>query len=86
MDNEDYDTKMQELTHDVYPKLNKDPTSTLKTQTSKLITNSTFPDNIKVVLIPKKPSSLRLYGLTKIHKINMLLRPIVSPINSLIYK
>lgn len=80
MDKNDYDTKMRELlTHDVYPKLNKDQ------PTSKLIRNSTLPDNIKAELIPKNSVSPSLYGFHKIHKINASLRSTVNTINSSTY-
>ncbi|XP_014488139.1 PREDICTED: uncharacterized protein LOC106751668 [Dinoponera quadriceps] len=85
MDIKDYDSKLQaHLAKDIFEKLRKNLTSALKKQTTKLIKNSKLSD-----LIKNQPSNLvypRLYGLPKIHKIGISLRPIVNARNSPIYK
>ncbi|XP_020298905.1 uncharacterized protein LOC109863122, partial [Pseudomyrmex gracilis] len=64
-----------------YEKLKKDPTASLKTLTTNFIKKNNLPD----MSIPRNAVPLRLYGLPKIHKNNIPLRPIVSAINSPTY-
>ncbi|XP_020297813.1 uncharacterized protein LOC109862232 [Pseudomyrmex gracilis] len=82
MNKTDYDNKIQTLlTDSTYEKLKKDPTSSLKTLTTNLIKKNNLSD----MLIPRNAVPPRLYGLPKIHKSNIPLRPIVSAINSPTY-
>ncbi|XP_020295119.1 uncharacterized protein LOC109860447 [Pseudomyrmex gracilis] len=82
MNKTDYDTKIQTLlTDSTYEKLKKDPTALLNTLTTNLIKKNNLPN----VLIPRNAVPPRLYGLPKIHKNNIPLRPIVSAINSPTY-
>ena len=75
---DDYDSKlMGMLGSDTYSILNKDPT---KTQEAKLTREL---KRFRIRPVGSKPP--RLYGLPKIHKANVPLRPIVACINSPCY-
>lgn len=87
----DYMAKMQELLDDrsTYRPLRKDPTSTNQNSNNELV-RSLFSQNL---IDERKKRSLttyvalppKLYGLPKIHKVGVPLRPIVSQIRSPAY-
>ncbi|XP_072019690.1 uncharacterized protein [Amphiura filiformis] len=91
MDKDKYQEKMNNLLSegDTYQVMKKDPTLSLERKIGKAI--SEFKEQNKVDkkkashLTPKHTVSPRIYGLPKIHKENMPLRPIVSSINSPCY-
>jgi len=86
MNTSDYRKKMKTLLENkAYTRLNKDPTDTIAQKTKTLIEKSNIPSITKTSLKPKNPLPPRLYGLPKIHKANIPLRPIVSAINSPTY-
>ena len=79
----DYKKKMKGLLSDkTYRKLDKDPTNTITQNTRDLVEKSNIPNETKKTLKPTNPLPPRLYGLPKIHKPNVPLRPIVSAIKS----
>ena len=79
----DYKKKMKGLLSDkTYRKLDKDPTNTITQNTRDLVEKSNIPNETKKTLKPTNPLPPRLYGLPKIHKPNVPLRPIVSVIKS----
>ena len=89
MNTNDYKRKIQDLLQDqnTYEPLKKDPTSNYKT---KLITilrkwksEKTIPDNLYHRLYPTSDLPARFYGLPKVHKDNVPLRPIVSSIGNI---
>ncbi|CAH2086613.1 unnamed protein product [Euphydryas editha] len=87
MDTSDYNTKIEQLLSDksTYKIVNKDPTNKILKETNDLIKK--YSDKLKIdVKLPTCAKSPRLYGLPKIHKINVPLRPIVSQIDSPTYK
>jgi hypothetical protein len=86
MDEENYRLKMNKLLDDpAYVTTKQDPTVYLEKKTRSLILDvSSIDDKIKRLLIPREKSSRvpRLYGLPKIHKKDIPLRPIVSAVKS----
>ena len=91
MDRQDYDTKMKAVLQDgKYQTLRRDPTvkvenriaSTLKS----LRNNGHIDDKLCDYLMPRYTTSPQMYGLPKIHKEDIPMRPIVSTINSPSYK
>lgn len=83
----DYDTKIRTLLDDAtYRKIPKDPTTKIERRTTLLINESKLSEPIRKSLKPKESHPPRLYGLPKIHKTNIPLRPIVSAINSPTYR
>jgi len=88
----DHSNKMNELLSDstTYIKINNDPTSRFQKTNNDLVdswqrTNLLDKDIVKSLKINNAvPSSI--YGLPKIHKVNIPLRPVVSTINSPFYK
>ncbi|KAK5644761.1 hypothetical protein RI129_006061 [Pyrocoelia pectoralis] len=83
---EDYNMKLQQLLNpQIYKILPKDPTNKFLLKTKNLIKYSSIPDTIKRELTNTEAISPRLYGLPKIHKANVPLRPIVSTIGSPTY-
>ena len=91
MDRQDYDTKMKAVLQDgKYQTLRRDPTvkvenriaSTLKS----LRNNGHIDDKLCDYLTPRYTTSPQMYGLPKIHKEDIPMRPIVSTINSPSYK
>ena len=91
MDREIYDQKIQELLSDgrVYKRLQKDPSPSLERRMNELL----LPLKKAEALRPNLYHCLRssagkpplLYGLPKVHKPNVPLRPIVSFVNSPTY-
>ena len=69
-----------------YRKLDKDPTRKIINKVTKTIKNSTLDENIKKKLIPKDALIPRIYGLPKIHKDGVPIRPIVNTRNSPTYQ
>ena len=82
MDKYDYCNKIKAMLSDqnVYKKLKRNPTSSIEKKTSSLLKNAGLPPQIIKKLSPRDSSAPRLYGLPKIHKESVPLRPIVSNI------
>ncbi|XP_025993485.1 uncharacterized protein LOC113004435 [Solenopsis invicta] len=87
-DKEDYCNKINVMLSDcsVYRKLKRNPTSTIEKKTSVLLKNSGLPPEIIKYLIPRESSVPRFYGLPKIHKESVSLRPIVNNIGGSSYQ
>ena len=87
MDKEDYCNKIKAMLsdHKVYKKLKRNPTFTTEKKTISLLRNADFPPQTLRNLIPRESSAPRLYGLSKIHKESVPLRPIVSNIDASTY-
>jgi len=68
-----------------YKKLDKDSINTIAQNTKILVEKSNIPNKTKSTLKPSNPVPPRLYGLPKVHKPNISLRPIVSAIHSPTY-
>lgn len=88
MEKDDYDLKMCNILNDMmtYRRINKDPTSYLQKKNNDLV-EELQKCNIITVIEKKRlrnDAALppRLYGLPKIHKTDLPLRPICSSINS----
>lgn len=79
----DYQRKISELLDPAsYRKLPSDPTSRLIRKTNQLIKQSSIPVEKQRQLINTEAQPPRLYGLPKVHKPEVPLRPIVSAIYS----
>ncbi|XP_043257984.1 uncharacterized protein LOC122400526 [Colletes gigas] len=79
----DYNSKIQDLLHtSTYTKINKDPTPRISRITNQLIIQANLSPEISKSITSTEPQPPKLYGLPKIHKDNIPLRPIVSAINS----
>ncbi|GJQ72696.1 hypothetical protein Trydic_g1353 [Trypoxylus dichotomus] len=63
----------------------RDPTSSVLRETNKLVRASSFPDEVKKQVTVTEALPPRLYGLPKIHKQDIPLRPIVSAIGAPTY-
>ena len=86
MKTDDYKEKIKNLLDPVtYKKLKHDPTTTILRKTNQLIRASSIEPDIKKNLCSSEALTPRLYGLPKIHKENLPLRPIVSAIGSPTY-
>ncbi|XP_075157770.1 uncharacterized protein LOC142231037 [Haematobia irritans] len=89
---DDYDIKMKNILRDIctYRRLKRDPTSTLQTKNNKLVEKlfrmNIIDTNEKLKLICKTANAPRIYGLPKIHKEGVPVRPICSSINSPSYE
>lgn len=83
----DYEHKMEEhlVNSGCYRVLNKDPSSKILRQLSDKIKNSSLDPSIKKKLIPNNAIIPRIYGVPKIHKSGVPLRPIVNSIGSPTY-
>lgn len=88
MEKSEYETKMKTIVQDIctYKRLKKDPTTKLQTRNNKLV-EKLFALNIinlkdRCKLLTNVAIAPRLYGLPKVHKKNMPMRPICSSINS----
>jgi hypothetical protein len=87
----EYTTKMDTLVNDVstYKSIKKDPTDKYRAQLVKILnqwrSEETIPDNLCRFLKPTGGVPPRIYGLPKIHKANIPLRPIVSSLGSVTY-
>jgi len=80
-----YYKKKNLLLDKAYKKFDKDPTNTIAQNTKILMEKNNIPNKIKSTLKPINPLPSRLYGLPKVHKLNIPFRPIVSTIHSPIY-
>jgi hypothetical protein len=71
----------------VYEMLPKDPAAKVERKVQKLLSKpkTTLPTNLKHKLTSYHSNPLHLYGLTKVHKLDILLRPILSSIGSPFY-
>ena len=92
MDKPDYNTKAQELLNDrkTYKEINTDPTNKLKTKLLSLLKKIKAEGGIEEQLYKKMyPTGAvapKFYGLPKIHKRDIPLRPIVSSRGSINYE
>jgi hypothetical protein len=87
MDKDDYDNKITELLDmKTYSELKSDPTAKLQRETKWLIEHSSIPEEDRRWLVIPAPKPPRLYGLPKVHKEGVPLRPIVSAIDSPTHK
>ena len=90
MDRSEYVMKMNTMLKDsTYRQLRKDPTRKVETKVSQALkiaedNNSTF-DKERTYLSPNCTKPPQIYGVPKIHKENIPLRPIVSTIGSPTY-
>ena len=79
----DYKQKISSLLQDpAYRKLTKDPTDSIKRKTTALLKKSSLTEEARQQLGPAGSRPPRLYGLPKIHKEGIPLRPIVSNIDA----
>ena len=91
LDSNTYEEKVNALLSDTktYSKLNKDPTTTYKNRLLKLLKELKEKGSIDQTLYEKlRPSACVvpcIYGLPKVHKNNIPVRPIVSSIGSVCY-
>ena len=86
MDTTDYKEKIEELLEPhTYKKLNQDPTGKILRKTNNLIKSSSIPSEKHRSLCKTEALPPWLYGLPKIHKSTVPLRPIVSSVNSPTY-
>ena len=77
----DYRQKISSLLQDpAYRKLTKDPTDSIERKTTALLKKSSIPEERRRQMCPAGSRPPRLYGLPKIHKEEVPLRPIVSNI------
>jgi hypothetical protein len=83
----DYKQKIYALLEDpAYRRLTKDPTNSTERKTSLLLKRSTLTEDIRKQLRPSGSRPPRFYGLPKIHKEGVPLRPIVSNIGAPTYQ
>ncbi|KAJ4430702.1 hypothetical protein ANN_19293 [Periplaneta americana] len=82
-----YQEKIDQLLNDpAYKILKKDPTSSVERRTNQLIKKSSLRTESKRLVSPSGSIPPRLYGLPKIHKPEVPLRPIVDAIGSPTYR
>jgi hypothetical protein len=82
----DYSKKIATLLQDkAYAKLKKDPTESIECKTV-LLKKSSFPEDVCQQVRPQGSRPPRLYGLPKIRKPGVPLRPIVNTIISPTYR
>jgi len=88
MNTQGYQAKMYEhlTTKGCYKKLKKDPSTKIIKDVENVIKRSNLDEGIKKKLIPKKHIIPRIYGLPKIHKNGIPLRPIANTIGSPTYQ
>ena len=89
MDTSEYNLKMSELLSDTttYKKVKTDPTNRIVKKTSDLINKYSSGLDLDVgTLLPSCVKPPKLYGLPKIHKQNVPLRPVVCQIDTPTYK
>ncbi|XP_071054163.1 uncharacterized protein [Onthophagus taurus] len=87
MDRKEYDDKMINLLDPAtYRKIKKDPTDKIVRKMKELIKSTGIPAEQQKGLFVQAPVPPRIYGLPKIHKPDVPLRPIVSAINSPTYQ
>ena len=90
MDTDAYRAKMSTLIENrPYKLLNKDPTNRLTRKLSKKLLTSKgsgyLPEDVYNKIRPRHKQPPRIYGLPKIHKADVPLRPIVSCVNTFAY-
>ncbi|XP_046391554.1 uncharacterized protein LOC124159689 [Ischnura elegans] len=86
MTRKDYNEKISQLLDDpAYQQLKSNPTTRIERQVKELIKRSSIPQETQRNLIPSAEKPPRLYGLPKIHKEGVPLRPIVSQIGAPTY-
>ena len=87
LDADNYHNKMTSLIETgPYKTVNKGPTDRLcRKLTDKLLVNGSLDEKTYRKLRPQHKQPPRIYGLPKIHKPNIPLRPIVSCVNSFAY-
>jgi hypothetical protein len=84
MNKEDYITKMKEhLSCGSYIKIPKNPIKKIMKEVKIAINNSNLDERTKKRLLPTNEITPRIYGLPKIHKEGIPLRPIVNTIGDL---
>ena len=87
----DYESKMSTLLSDTntYEVLQKDPTPKFKRELTEMIRRwqreDPIPTPLKHFIYPTSEEIPKMYGLPKIHKVNVPLRPIVASRGSLTY-
>ncbi|XP_046383788.1 uncharacterized protein LOC124154233 [Ischnura elegans] len=87
MEKEEYQKKISELLSDtIYRKLGKNPMAKAERETKAIIKKSSIPPEEKRGLITSAPKPPRMYGLPKVHKEGVPLRPIVSQIDAPTYR
>ena len=88
LDRADYNTKiLDNLTlSGSYRKLSNNPISRIIKDVKKALTNSNLDDRLNKHLTPTREITPRIYGLPKIHKEGVPLRPIVNTIGSPTYE
>jgi len=87
LNNTDYQQKMASLLQDPsYKKLTKDPTDSTERKTTTLIKKTTLSEDLCKKVSPTGSRPPRLYGLPKIHKEGVPLRPIFSNIGAPTYQ
>ena len=91
MNSEDYTSKMEEiLNDDKYRPLRRDPTLTIEKKVTKslklLHSDGHISDKLLDQLTPRYSDPPQMYGLPKVHKENIPMRPIVSTIGSPTYR
>lgn len=87
MKTDDYHNKIADLLDpNTYRKLKSDPTAKILRATNRFVKGSAIPPNIQKEVCHSEALPPRLYGLPKVHKPNVPLRPIVSAINSPTYR
>jgi hypothetical protein len=83
----DYNLKIATLLEDqVYKMLKKDPAESVERKTVFLLKKSSFSEEVCKQLRPQGSRPPRLYGLPKIHKQGVPLRPIVSTTGAPTYR
>jgi hypothetical protein len=83
---EDYRSKIRKMFSDpIHRKLTADPTNKIERRTTALIKKSEISEDDVKRLTPHASAPPRMYGLPKIHKKDVPLRPIVNCICSPIY-
>ena len=92
MNKVDYDAKILTMLKDenTYCPVKKDPTSSLERNMNSMLLSlkqfSRLPDGVYSCLRSSPGSTPQLYGLTKVHKQDVPLRPIVSFVSSPTYR
>ncbi|XP_059067539.1 uncharacterized protein LOC131044502 [Cryptomeria japonica] len=88
MSKPDYLAKMEILLSDSssFKILSRNPCPKILKAVRSAISNSSLDDSTKLRLLPSKEVTPRIYGVPKIHKANIPLRPIVDTIGSPTYK
>ena len=86
METKDYEQKIRDLLEPgTYKKLQKDPTKTIVRKVNKLVKLAPWDESTKKRLQVSEVLPPILYGLQKIHKPSIPLRPIISAIGSPTY-